>query len=300
MSGLHGCEAPCLAAPVLTAALSASSDGLNVVARITSISGELLALLIVPAGASLWDLQDQIWRMQDADVNSNPLWHYHPSADELYMSEPRIQFFDDEGHSVQLHAKLLGVKHQAQWPCMLQWLAWPGACCLHRPAAAEISQELPARLTMSRAPAGPEMQATLIKICELENNFRRSGNMVNMLLLHSIGDFIRARTQPLALGTLEALMCIHDANEVQDYGAATRAMKSLQRDVRDLMVRRCCAFRNDEPVPIERRNAFLARLDSIVCIYEEKHRRRIVDFKSLKAQLLLAFHKQPNDSFFPQ
>ncbi len=83
------------------------------------------------------------------------------------MSEPQIRFFDEEGHSVQLCAKLQP-SAPAQWPYM-QWLAWPGACCLHRPAAdshREICQELPAILTMSRAPAATQMQELVIKISQ--------------------------------------------------------------------------------------------------------------------------------------
>ncbi len=153
-------------------------------------------------------------------------YHYHPGSQELYMSEPQIRFFDEEGHSVQLCAKLQP-SAPAQWPYM-QWLAWPGACCLHRPAAdshREICQELPAILTMSRAPAATQMQELVIKI-------------------------------------------------------------SQQLPER---IRGCRTFPNVEAD----RAAFAERFAAIVSLYEEKHRRTIEDWFGLRAQLILAFWKQP-------
>ncbi len=208
------------------------------------------------------------------------------------MSEPQIRFFDEEGHSVQLCAKLQP-SAPAQWPYM-QWLAWPGACCLHRPAAdshREICQELPAILTMSRAPAATQMQELVIKISQLEEKIRRRGDIVKSELVHSMGNFIRARTQPLDLGAFEALICIRDADKVRDAGAALD-LRSLQRDVRDLVVCRIRGFRTFPNVEADRA-AFEERYAALVSLYEEKHRRTIEDWFGLRAQLILAFSKQP-------
>ncbi len=284
-------------APVLTATLSTSSDGVNVEAHISSMSGELLVLLIVPVGAPLLDLQYKIWNLVDADVSTSPLWHYYPGSQELYMSEPQIQFFDDGGHSVQLHAKLQPSAPPAQWPCM-QWLA--SSCCLHRTANDSVHQEVPARLTMSRAPAGRQMQQLFIKISELEEELRCSGDIVNMELVQSVGDFIQARTQPLALGAVEALMRIRHVDALGTCFPPTKLMQSLHRDVRDVLVCRCVRLDKRAPPPsFASRSAqvqadideFLERFHSVVDIYEKKHHRTIEAPKELRAQVLLAYHK---------
>ena len=292
---LSSCKLPfwhesafCMLAPVLTATLSTSSDGVNVEAHISSMSGELLVLLIVPVGAPLLDLQYKIWNLVDADVSTSPLWHYYPGSQEHYMSEPQIQFFDDGGHSVQPHAKLQPSAPPAQWPCM-QWLA--SSCCLHRTANDSVHQEVPARLTMSRAPAGRQMQQLFIKISELEEELRCSGDIVNMELVQSVGDFIQARTQPLALGAVEALMCICEHMRKNLDAAALPALRSLHRDVRDVVICRWCSFCDDE----HNRDEFLERFRSVVSIYEKKHHRTIEDCKELRAQLLLAYHKHPSN-----
>ena len=297
---LSSCKLPfwhesafCMLAPVLTATLSTSSDGVNVEAHISSMSGELLVLLIVPVGAPLLDLQYKIWNLVDADVSTSPLWHYYPGSQELYMSEPQIQFFDDGGHSVQPHAKLQPSAPPAQWPCM-QWLA--SSCCLHRTANDSVHQEVPARLTMSRAPAGRQMQQLFIKISELEEELRCSGDIVNMELVQSVGDFIQARTQPLALGAVEALMCIRHVDALGTLRTAN-IMRSLHRDVRDVLICRCGSFGDDEH---DTRDEFLERFHSVVDIYEKKHHRTIEDKRELRAQVLLAYHKHPSNPRAPR
>ncbi len=145
-------------APTLTVTLE--GRGGEVEACITTVSGHSVARFALPAEASVGDLQRQIWQIDEAD--GNHMWQYLPSSINVYMTPPDIELFLGAtrlSHHAKLCTRPLGLRAAASW------IASRMVCCLSWPN--DDAVQLPATLTMRRAPGSPIINDLITAIDDL-------------------------------------------------------------------------------------------------------------------------------------